>query len=480
MPQVVRSANHALILTALQIETEAVLRHLDDLRTDQVGDTWFQTGQFGSWTVAVAEVGPGNSRAAATAVRAITHFRPKIAAFVGIAGGVKDVALGDVVVATKVYGYEAGKETPDGFRTRPDVQTSHHELEQIARVLRTKTGWRRRLDTKLKSDRKPVVYVGPIAAGEVVLSDNGGRIAKLLTDHYGDTLAVEMEGRGFLEAAHIDSTCRAVVVRGISDVLVDKAIADRQGWQKRAADTAAAFFFEMLAFQKDFQPRPRRTKPSRLDNISILPEHTESPYPGLRPFTERDAHLFFGREVYIKELIGRMARQSLISIIGPSGSGKSSIVFAGLIPALRADNWAIAAFRPGRRPFDALASTLIAPLNPSLSLASSVEETKHLGPKLRTRTISILDLLFRFQEDRFKKGLLLFVDQFEELFAFVDDEAERRDFLDCLLSVSNGQIGGRGRKIVLLFTLRADFVSQALLDRSLADALQDADVKHES
>src|SRR5205823_5909746 len=126
-----------VILTAIQAETEAVLRYLLDRDRQRVADTWFQTGRFDRWTIAIAEVGPGNARAATIAVRAITHFKPEIAAFVGIAGGVKDVALGDVVVATEVYSYESGKETRQGFHPRSDVQTSHHELESRARVLRS-------------------------------------------------------------------------------------------------------------------------------------------------------------------------------------------------------------------------------------------------------------------------------------------------------------------------------------------------------
>jgi nucleoside phosphorylase len=249
----------AIVLTAIQIETEAVLRHLSGQRRESVEGTWFQIGQFGPWTVAIAEVGPGNAGAATIAVRAFTHFRPEVAAFMGVAGRVKDVELGEVVVATKVYNYESGKETSSGFQVRPDLQTSHHELEQRARVLRTSTSWHDRLDSAVWSDRKPSVYVGPIAAGEAVVASNKGRIAAHLKQHYGDALAVEMEGRGFLEAAHIQSGCRAVVVRGISDRLTGKAQADKLGWQRRAADAAAAFFFEMLALETD--PGPAQTRP---------------------------------------------------------------------------------------------------------------------------------------------------------------------------------------------------------------------------
>src|SRR5467141_2091073 len=110
----------AVVLTAIQVETEAVLRHLVDRGHERVADTWFHTGRFDGWTVAIAEVGPGNTRAATVAVRAFTHFRPEIAAFVGVAGRLKDVLLGDVVVATKVYNYESGKESPSGFQVRAD------------------------------------------------------------------------------------------------------------------------------------------------------------------------------------------------------------------------------------------------------------------------------------------------------------------------------------------------------------------------
>jgi nucleoside phosphorylase len=249
----------AVVLTAIQTETEAVLRHLSDRKRERVADTWFQTGRFDSWTVAVAEVGPGNARAATVAVRAFAHFKPEIAAFVGVAGGMKEVVLGDVVVATKVYGYESGKDTPGGFQIRPDVQTSHHELEQRARVRRTDTSWHERLNTALLPGKKPAVYVAPIAAGEAVVASNKGRIAAHLKRHYGDALAVEMEGRGFLEAAHIESGCRAIVVRGISDLLRGKATADKQGWQQRAADAAAAFFFEMLSLENSHQTARDRT-----------------------------------------------------------------------------------------------------------------------------------------------------------------------------------------------------------------------------
>jgi nucleoside phosphorylase len=101
------------------------------------------------------------------------------------------------------------------------------------------------------------VHVGAIAAGEAVVAHDAGRIATLLKEHFSDTLAVEMEGRGFLEAAHVEASCRAVVVRGISDRLAGKSNTDKRGWQRRAADAAAAFFLRCWHWKIHPQPFPR-------------------------------------------------------------------------------------------------------------------------------------------------------------------------------------------------------------------------------
>ena len=83
----------AVVLTAIPLEAQAVLRHLDNRHRELEAGIWFEIGQFGSWTVAVGETGAGNIKAATVTARALSHFEPRIAAFVGIAGGVKDVAL---------------------------------------------------------------------------------------------------------------------------------------------------------------------------------------------------------------------------------------------------------------------------------------------------------------------------------------------------------------------------------------------------
>lgn len=244
MPE--RQSPTVVIITALDVETRAVLRQLGATTVETVGGTGFFRGRVEGWDVAAVEAGPGNSGAAAIAVRAIAHYKPDIAIFVGVAGGVKDVAIGDAVVATKVYGYESGKDMAKGFQPRPDVQQTAHELEQRARIIRQSDDWKKRLDPALSHD-KPAVYVAPIAAGEKVVASKRAATAKLIREHYGDTLAVEMEGSGFLKGVHISHPTKGCVIRGISDLLSKKSEADKAGSQPRAVDVASAVAFEMLS-----------------------------------------------------------------------------------------------------------------------------------------------------------------------------------------------------------------------------------------
>src|SRR5882762_3020307 len=109
----------SIIITALPVERAEVVRHLSDSRIERFSaGTEYQIGDFGSWEICVAQIAPGNSSAALETERAIRHFDPDLALFVGVAGGVKDVKLGDVVVATKVYGYEGGADR-EHFQSRP-------------------------------------------------------------------------------------------------------------------------------------------------------------------------------------------------------------------------------------------------------------------------------------------------------------------------------------------------------------------------
>ncbi|WP_158752218.1 5'-methylthioadenosine/S-adenosylhomocysteine nucleosidase [Acidobacterium sp. S8] len=201
-------------------------------------------GQFESWQVCVSQVAPGNTSAALETERATQYFSPDIALFVGIAGGVKDVKLGDVVAGSKIYGYESGADR-DHFQPRPEVFLASYPLIQEAQIVARDSEWLHRIRIK-ESVGNPKVFVGPIAAGDKVIKSSTGAVTKLLKENYGDTLAVEMEGLGFMRAAHANKV-DSMAIRGISDLLDGKAEADKSGSQEIAADNAAAFAFQLLS-----------------------------------------------------------------------------------------------------------------------------------------------------------------------------------------------------------------------------------------
>lgn len=243
----------AVIITALGLERQAVVSHLSDVQRVPFPESGalYYVGDFvaakGKWQVVVAQVGRGNTTAAAGTERAIEQHRPKVALLVGVAGGLKDVRLGDVVVATKVYEYEAGK-AGARFQTRPNHGRCTAALLKAAEAEATESNWLARLGVPpAAGDEPPRVVVEPIASGSVVVASRRSRLCKFLAEKYGDAVAVEMEGFGFLEAATSHRDVEALVVRGISDVITGKARADAQGWQRTAASNAAAFAFEVLA-----------------------------------------------------------------------------------------------------------------------------------------------------------------------------------------------------------------------------------------
>ena len=174
-------------------------------------------------------------------------FQPWALLCAGVAGGLtEDTALGDVVVATKVYALHSGRERDDAFMARPEAWHASHELEQLARHVARAGTWTRLIHNPEPPEpsayRSPTVHFKPIASGEIVLTASGTSLTALLRSTYDDAAAIEMEGAGIAHAAHLNRSLPMLSVRGISDHAdARKQANDAAGWQYIAAENAAAF-----------------------------------------------------------------------------------------------------------------------------------------------------------------------------------------------------------------------------------------------
>jgi hypothetical protein len=163
------------------------------------------------------------------------------------------------------------------------------------------------------------------------------------------------------------------------------------------------------------------------------------PYPGLAYFGPNEADRFFGRDEAIAKLVAAVGRQSLTALVGASGSGKSSVVLAGLAPRLHdGGGWLFSYFRigdePDRDPFLALARALVPPYVTSSDDTQRLKNIKSLAKDLRSDDLSIRDVFADCRSKNKGSRVLLIADQFEETFTLVQDDATRNRFIDVLLS----------------------------------------------
>jgi len=199
------------------------------------------------------------------------------------------------------------------------------------------------------------------------------------------------------------------------------------------------------------------------------PTPGEPPFKGLQYFDEKDANLFFGRELLTARLVNRLNTTQFLSvIIGASGSGKSSLLRAGLIPALKrgeplpdgtkppegSANWQVYVLTPTAHPLEALATELTRG-------SESVMATATLMDDLTAEPRSLALFLSRRHP---RDHTLLMVDQFEELFTLCRDEFEREAFIDNLLNA-------QGSEVTLMIALRADFYAHVAQYPDLRDAV---------
>ncbi|MFD7713199.1 XRE family transcriptional regulator [Streptomyces sp. NPDC059786] len=199
------------------------------------------------------------------------------------------------------------------------------------------------------------------------------------------------------------------------------------------------------------------------------------PYAGLRPFREQDAQWFFGREESVDELAGRLARQRFVMVIGASGSGKSSLLRAGLVPRLRAAVAPVVVLTPGLRPLEECAVRLggLAGVTPGGLYEELLDDPENLGRVMRQ--IVSRSGNGRSDDSADNSGdddMVLVVDQFEEIFTLCRDDGERSRFVEALVTAASAE----GSRCRVVLGVRADFYAHCTRDALLVEAMRDAQV----
>ncbi len=220
----------------------------------------------------------------------------------------------------------------------------------------------------------------------------------------------------------------------------------------------------------------------------IVDEHgtlvgTSNPFPGLRPFKIEESHLFFGREGQSDEVLLKLSKSRFVGVIGPSGSGKSSFIYCGVLPILyggfltdSSPNWEVIVTRPGAGPIDNLAESLLKTVK-DYNFAD-VEDKKIkrtiVSTLLRSSSLGLVEAI---QQSRRKEDInyLILVDQFEELFRFKDSTDpnsvnESLAFINLLMEAVNYE----DSPIYVAITMRSDFIGDCAQFPELTRKINDS------
>ncbi|WMN12197.1 High-affnity carbon uptake protein Hat/HatR [Marivirga salinae] len=194
-----------------------------------------------------------------------------------------------------------------------------------------------------------------------------------------------------------------------------------------------------------------------------------NPFPGLRPFKIEESHLFFGREGQSDEVLLKLSKHRFVGVIGPSGSGKSSFIYCGVLPILyggfltgRSTEWEVVVTRPGAAPIDNLAQALLKTDLVDKELSEEDKQIKKtiISSLLRSSSVGLVETIMQFKGDK-EKNYLILVDQFEELFRFKDSSNlqsvnETLAFINLLMEAINHA----DVPIYVAITMRSDFIGE--------------------
>ncbi|MGY6277521.1 nSTAND1 domain-containing NTPase [Methylomonas sp. MgM2] len=226
-----------------------------------------------------------------------------------------------------------------------------------------------------------------------------------------------------------------------------------------------------------------------------MPEFHEvtRPYPGLRPFESWEGEIFFGREEHTNRLLDILQQQHFLAVIGPSGSGKSSLVRAGLLPALplgsigTGSDWRTAVLRPGNRPMQRLALALLGSAALGVELVGSdrfpnntgrpTNEVALIEAELRRGPLGLAEVVKEARSHHAAAepfNLLVVVDQFEEIFTYAEAGAHQADESEAFVNLLLAQRAEADQRIYIVLTMRTDFLGNCVRFLDLPDAINRA------
>jgi hypothetical protein len=214
------------------------------------------------------------------------------------------------------------------------------------------------------------------------------------------------------------------------------------------------------------------------EKVSIL-----NPFPGLRPFKIEESHLFFGREGQSDEVLLKLSKSRFVGVIGPSGSGKSSFIYCGVLPILyggfltdASPNWEVVVTRPGAGPIDNLAESLLKNNKEYLDADPEEQKIKRtiFSTLLRSSSLGLVEAVEQSRRSADVNYLIL-VDQFEELFRFKDSTDpnsvnESLAFINLLIEAINYP----DSPIYVAITMRSDFIGDCAQFPELTRKINDS------
>jgi len=261
------------------------------------------------------------------------------------------------------------------------------------------------------------------------------------------------------DAIPLIGTQRPDLPPGIDDVV-----------QRATAKGPSERYSDVHAFVEDFialRGGPTPKTPNRVGTATVIGSGS-NPYKALAAFDEADTAEFFGRDRLVDQLTERLDSTRIVTVVGPSGSGKSSVARAGLLPALRAgaiptsERWFVTSMLPGKHPFEELETALLrVAVNPPASLVQQLSDDER-GIARAVRRI--------LPDDGVE--LLLVIDQFEELFTLCEDVEEQRRFLAGLRAA----VTDDRSRLRVITTIRADFYDRPLRYQEIASLVRDGTV----